>query len=93
MNDRYYVIAGSRDQYEIFIRRKCQEDSQKTLSLSNFIYVRDDTVLKGVRNPRGFFIGTWRYHPHIRDILLTLSACFDSGMPDGIRKIMGEFFT
>jgi hypothetical protein len=92
MNEKYYVIAGTRNEFEVFRNNKCIELSRggKTLSLSNFVYVALPIQLKGISSPHGWFIGTWRDRDNIKDIVNTLCVCYDSGLPDTLLDIITE---
>lgn len=71
---KYYVVAGTRAEYNEFIKRKTIElyDSGIVdISLSHFVYA-DISNLKGISNPRGFFIGTWKERHDIVNIVLQL---------------------
>jgi hypothetical protein len=78
MIDKLYIIAGTNEQYVNFVRKKVTENwpNDTSTSMSNFVYVRDREQLMGVRDPRGYFIGTWYDNPHIPGILdwLTVST-------------------
>lgn len=77
MQGKYYVIAGNAIQGRDFTRRKALEmwnSGLTSISLSNFVYVFDVTVLRGVSDPHGFFIGTWRERKDIKEILYLLKV-------------------
>jgi hypothetical protein len=61
-------------------------DGHSFITLSHFVYVGEPESLKGVRNPHGFFFGTWRKKSNIKDILLTLYHQTDEGLTS--RKIL-----
>ena len=89
MNDKYYVIAGNENQFRTFILRKATEMAMMgntSITLSHFVYVSGPESLRGVRNPHGFFFGTWRKNPDIKDILLTLYHQTEEGLTS--RKIL-----
>lgn len=92
MNEKFYVIAGTRNEFEIFRNNKCIELSRggKTLSLSNFVFVADPIQLRGVSSPHGWFIGSWRTRDNIRQIVQALCVCYDSGLPDTVLDIVHE---
>ena len=48
------------------------EHNDTSISMSNFVYVREQNQIRGLRNPRGYFIGTWYENPHIVEILNAL---------------------
>jgi hypothetical protein len=82
MNDKYYVITGNHEEYKAFILRKAMEmtiDGNTSISLSDFVYVSGPETIKGLRNPRGFFFGTWRKRTDSKDILLQLIYQTDEG--------------
>lgn len=77
MNSNYYVIAGNRAQFDNFIRRKADElwrAGNKSISLSDFVYVSDESKVRGLSNPKGFFIGTWKLRPDIKEIMINLAG-------------------
>jgi|688.fasta_scaffold2369556_1 hypothetical protein len=77
MNDRIFVVAGTRVQYDIFIRKKCEElyrANNTSISLSNFIYVDSIDKLRGYSGPHGYFIGTWCERKDIEEILFIIKT-------------------
>jgi hypothetical protein len=82
MNDKYYVIAGNHEEFKAFILRKAMEmtiDGNTSISLSDFVYVSGPETIKGLRNPRGFFFGTWRKRTDLKYILPSLLHQTDVG--------------
>jgi hypothetical protein len=72
MIDRLYIISGTNEQYLNFVKRKVSESwnvGDTDISMSNFVYVRSPDQLRGIRDPRGYFIGTWYENPNIVQIL------------------------
>jgi hypothetical protein len=77
MNDRIFVVAGTRVQYDIFIRKKCEElfwENNTSILLSNFIYVDSIDKLRGYSDPHGYFIGTWCERKDIEEILFIIKT-------------------
>jgi len=78
MTDKVFVIAGNKHQYEDYRKRKYAEEYLKTGMQGgqkihrSFYYVHDEYTLRGVRNPHGVFVGTWRDRKDILQILETL---------------------
>ena len=69
---KLYIIAGTNEQYLEFVKRKVSDSWNlgiMDVSMSNFIYVRNREQLMGVRDPKGWFIGTWYENPNVIDIL------------------------
>ena len=95
MDKKYYVIAGTYDEYTEFAKRKTKEYYETgftSASLSNFIYVDIFEKLLGVRNPSGFFIGTWKNNPNIEKIMIQLAgAITDSKRQQVIRDLWKEY--
>lgn len=72
---KYYVIAGNHKEYERFIRKKCEDFHNQgfnSISFSDFSYVYDDLVLRGVSEPTGWFYGSWQQRNDIFDIFQVL---------------------
>jgi hypothetical protein len=89
MESKYYVIAGDYNQFQTFIRRKATEMAiagHTFITLSHFVYVSGPESLRGVKNPRGFFFGTWRDRPDMREIFPVLLHQIDDESTS--RKIM-----
>lgn len=95
MNEKFYVIAGNRVEFENFRINKCTELSKegKTVSYSNFVFVADPIQLRGVSSPHGWFIGSWRTRDNIRQIIQALCVCYHSGLPDTVLDIVYEVLT
>ena len=89
-----YVVAGNQEQAYEYINRKIEErirNGEQVSKISDYAYVRDVTTLKGVSNPRGVFIGTWRERKDIRTIVEQLMMQQDTGNP-ALRKIWDEIY-
>ncbi len=95
MNEKFYVIAGTRNEFVNFCQNKCVDliAAGKVVSLSNFVCVTDPIQLKGVSSPHGWFIGTWRDRDNIRQIVQALCVCYHSGLPDTVLDIVHETMT
>lgn len=84
MNDRY-VVAGTYDQYVNYARTKTDDVF--------YIYVSGPDMLRGLRDPKGVFIGTWMDRPDIEDIVLNLrlatstSTTFNTGVSQAYRQL------
>jgi hypothetical protein len=79
MNEKYFVIAGYRDQYLNFMKKKSEElwnQGNTSISLSHFIYATVDNI-RGIRNPSGWFIGTWYERDDAYNILSLLLMSTD----------------
>lgn len=76
MNGKYYIITGTRSEYNEFILRKSHElfSMGVDISLSHFVYVVNSDVLRGIENPTGWFYGTWRERPDIKPLMQELLA-------------------
>lgn len=92
--DKIFVIAG--DDKEAFkwmaedsLRRWCK--GATSASLSEYIICRGVLNIQGCRNPHGFFIGTWRDRPDIKDIIMALMMATDETNLK-LRKIWNEIY-
>jgi len=56
-----YVIAGDREQYAKFIKRK-------GFSENEYQYLYDAAMLEGLKNVHGFYVGSWREREDIEEI-------------------------
>ena len=94
MNNKFYIIAGNHSQFLEFAKKKAQEmynDGYTWVTLSNFVNVTVPTQLKGISNPHGWFVGTWKHNSNIRDILFEFKYCiYEHGIPDGIIQASNE---
>lgn len=79
-----YVIAFNGGQYVDWLK-------QKKYDKSEWIYVFDAELLRGVRNPHGVFIGTWDQRKDIYQIVQRIVLATDSGeMSPGLSRIWAE---
>lgn len=71
---KYYVISGTREEFNHFIIEKAKELFSKgvDISLSHFVYVASEDNLRGVEDPTGWLYGTWRERTDIKPLLITL---------------------
>lgn len=72
---KIFVIAGNHHQAEDWIKKNLEKramSGETTISRSQYVYVDDATSLRGVNNPHGIFIGTWRERWDIREVVETL---------------------
>jgi len=63
-----YVIAGNREQYSAFIKRKGFSDTE-------YHYLYDADMLEGMRNVHGFYVGSWRERDDIEEIKKMIYKC------------------
>jgi hypothetical protein len=96
VSDKYFIITGTFQEFVEFRKKKWEELSKKgeTIYFSHFVHVDRPEKLKGYSDPKGFFYGTWRQNPNLKDILITLRLQYTDGskLPDGLLKVMNEVF-
>lgn len=95
-NDRYFVIAGTYEEYIEFIRRKTMElwnQGQTSVSFSHFTHVIDVSQVKGCSNPKGWFIGSWKEKENVDWILMGLitSSSNDIGKTTKLKELLKEY--
>ena len=71
MNQKYFVVCGNHSEFRVFSNKKIQElwNSGIQAKHTDFIYATEDSI-RGHRNPKGWFWGTWRDRKDI-DLVLT----------------------
>lgn len=73
--NKIYVIAGNEYEAKKWIGKDMKERASKgetTLSLSEYVFIYRAEQLRGIRNPRGVFYGTWRDRPDVKEIFEAL---------------------
>jgi len=66
------VIAGTYEQAQLWIHNDLTKRSaagETTLSLSQYTVVNNPDQLRGMRDPTGIFVGSWRERKDIFEIL------------------------
>ena len=73
MNQKYFVVCGDYNQFRDFKIKKIQElwESGIFVESSDFIYATEDSI-RGHRNPKGWFWGTWRKRRDIDEVITHL---------------------
>jgi len=93
--DRILVVAGNKKEYEDYIRSECNhrtENGETTVSLFDYTYVYSDMNVRGLKNPTGVFIGTWRERSDIDVIFYMLLSSFDLDHPS-VNKLKNLYAT
>jgi hypothetical protein len=68
---RIYIVAGTYDQFEHYVQTKLSTHDNLS-EWPRYIYVHSAYVLRGLSNPEGFFVGTWRERKDISEIKLAI---------------------
>lgn len=92
---KYYVICGTRQEFNEFIQKKALElfgQGYTSVSLSNFVYVNSTDQLKGISNPHGWFVGSWKDRNNIYEIMHELRIRYTDTVPLGLKEAMNEIF-
>jgi hypothetical protein len=89
-----YVIPGTRYQGEAWVREQCYKRfnaGENNVSPSEYVIIPEGSVdrLRGLREPHGVFIGSWRRRSDLHDICIQLNLCHSYRNP-AIHKIMRE---
>ena len=61
---KLFVIAGTHSEYKNYVHKKLNEGSE-----AFYVYVSSVDALKGISDPHGVFIGSYKNRKDIRDIL------------------------
>jgi len=77
MNEKIYVIAGTLWQAKEWIMQDIEKKypNDPSVTISHYVYVDSASRLRGLNNPHGVFIGTWRSRSDIKEIVETLLQC------------------
>lgn len=70
-----YVIAGTEPQAYDWINRKLEErirNGEFPNQIDEYKYVHSPMVLRGIQDPHGIFIGTWRDRKDLKEIVEVL---------------------
>ena len=91
-----FVIAGNRAEADDWIKKdlkKRHAQGYTTLSWSDYVVVRDSTTLRGLRDPHGVFIGTWRERKDMEDIFVALlsSITITNNAHRVVNQLWGEW--
>jgi hypothetical protein len=73
MNQKYFIVCGDYNQFRAFKIRKMAElwNSGIQVQHTDLIYANKESI-RGHRNPKGWFYGTWRERRDIDEILTHL---------------------
>ncbi len=72
---KYYVIAGTRQEFDAYILSKSMllfADGETSISLSHFVYVSSPDTLRGIEDPTGWFVGSFRQRKDLKDIIVAI---------------------
>jgi hypothetical protein len=86
MDDRIYVVAGTRAEFEEYVRLKMQT---MDVSPSLFVWAFESMRIRGVSNPHGVFIGSWRNLPNVKDLVQQMVVQSNPANP-ALMRIWGE---
>jgi hypothetical protein len=73
MKQKYFIVCGNHREFRIFSKKKIHElwNSGTVVEHADFIYATPE-LIRGYRNPKGWFWGTWRDRKDIDEILTHL---------------------
>ena len=92
--DKIFVIAGNDKQAIKWMKgnnQKRWDNGDTSATLSDYVIVENPTIMRGHRNPHGFFIGTWKDRSDIMDIVMAImNATYETNL--NLRKIWNEIY-
>lgn len=74
MNKRSYVVSGTHNE---FMAYKLNKNDQQT----QYVYVSKPEMLRGLRDPKGVFYGSWRNRTDILDVVQQLRVSTTNDNP------------
>ena len=90
---KLFIICGNHQEYQEFVNKKISSLTE-SFRITDFVYVSSPKAFVGHSNPHGWFIGTWRELPDIREILQTLLTCYhNNSVPQSIIDALTEINT
>jgi hypothetical protein len=78
MRDKIYVIPGTGSEGYEYVKKQCVKRyaaGETSVPMSDYVIINEGGVamLRGIRNPHGVFIGTWRDRKDLHDICIQLN--------------------
>lgn len=66
-----FVIAGTREEAQEWIKRDLAKryPNNTSLTLSDYVYIDSVDRIRGISNPHGMFVGNWLGRPDILEIV------------------------
>lgn len=78
--EKIYVLAGNYDQFLYFRRQLIEAMAENSLESSQYdvVYIMTRDHIRGVRNPFGYFVGTFQERFDYQDIINELMVRTES---------------
>ena len=89
--NKIYVIAGTYRQATDWMKNHASKrfaSGDTSVSLSDYVYVRGDEQLCGLREVHGFFVGTYRERKDLRLIVQRIRLI--NNIPSGVQILPCE---
>jgi hypothetical protein len=95
VSEKIYVIPGNQKQGLDYVKKHCMNriiDGETSASMSDYVIVTEGQVdkLRGIHNPRGVFVGTWKERKDLHDICIQLNLSHDNSNVV-IHRIMQQY--
>jgi len=73
-SSKLFIVTGTRQEFEFFIRKKADDlvKDGYSISLSDFVCVTSPLTLQGHRNVHGWFYGSYRQRKDLREIVMQI---------------------
>jgi len=77
MNEKIYVVAGTRWEAKEWIMQDIEKKypNDPSVTISNYVYVDSPNRIRGLNDPHGVFVGSWRIRHDIKEIVEALLLC------------------
>ena len=90
------VIAGTYDEANNWMKRDVMRRwnaGETSSTMSDYIYCNNADRIKGMKDPHGVFIGTWRQRKDMEDIFVTLlsSITITNNAHRVVNQLWGEW--
>lgn len=74
MNDRIFIVAGHVFEYTHWVKKNLDRfyAKNKSMSLSNFVYVSGPEIFRGHSEVHGYYVGSYKNRPDIEHIKMMI---------------------
>lgn len=92
--DKIYVVAGNHQQFLHYVKIKLEwrhHSGETSASMSDYVEVACPRSLRGIKEPHGAFIGTYKEREDIEEIATILLSSYEiGGIPQSVKDLYNE---
>jgi hypothetical protein len=91
---KIYIIAGNHQEFLNYVKKKLEwrhHSGETSASMSDYVDVACPRNLRGIKEPHGVFIGSYKEREDIDEITTILLASYEiGGIPQSVRELYNE---